>query len=108
MTRKRANSVPDLRDWLLNEAEARMLQAHARRDMAKATHGASEQDLRSSKRLAEKMWGRKLTMVSTDPRDNEIQNDIQLRIADKLETEARKLEAWAEMVTEYVPRRDKP
>ena len=59
---------------------------------------ASEGDLKKSKRMAEKMAGRKLNMVSVSVADNEQQVAIQDRIANKLEAEARQLSAWAELL----------
>ncbi len=97
------SDLSELRDWLLNESEELMKRSISRRDGANSTRGASEKELRSGKRMAEKMFGRKLDLVSTKECDNNLAVEIQDRIADKLEKQARQLAAWAELLS--VPRK---
>ena len=88
-----------IRDWLRNESEDRMKNALARRS-AVGNRNATAAELKAEKRMAERMLGRKLDLVSTKPKDNITNCDMQERIASKYETEARQLALWADVIVE--------
>ncbi len=95
LARKEAR-FQDLIDWLRNESEKRMSQALGRRDFASCMKNATVKELRDSKRLAEKMAGRKLTSVDTTIESAIASATMQDYIAGKLEVESRQLSRWAD------------
>jgi len=76
-----------------------MKNALARRS-AVGNRNATAAELKAEKRMAERMLGRKLDLVSTKPKDNITNCDMQERIASKYETEARQLALWADVIVE--------
>jgi hypothetical protein len=89
------DELQKLHDWLSNEAEERMKAAMGRKSSAACLKGATASDLREAKALAEKMSGRKF--VSVPGYEN-----IQERVAVKLEAEAKQLSAWADLVAGFI------
>ena len=92
------SGLQGLADWLDNKAEEQMKHAISRENEARVMRGATAAELRSAKRMAEKMSGRKLDMVDSTKDGARAGAEVQERIAAKLECEARQLSAWAEAV----------
>jgi len=85
--------VTPLADWLISEAERRMKESIDRRP-SDELRNATEYDLKQAHRMAETMAGRKLPKSTMkDHRDG---CDMQDRIADKLEREARQIHGYAD------------
>ncbi|HUD73843.1 MAG TPA: hypothetical protein VMQ76_02135 [Terracidiphilus sp.] len=85
------DELQKLHDWLRNEAEERMKSAISRKDSAAYLRGATASELRDATALAEKMAGHKLLSVPG-------YEGIQERVAAKLESEARQLSAWTDLL----------
>lgn len=100
MTPTPREALKSLIDYLLNESEAKFAQAHSRRPKA-SERNMTAKELRDAKRMAEQMTGRKLDLVSTSVADNIAHCDMQDRIADKLEKEARQLDTWAKLLQNF-------
>lgn len=81
-------------EFLRNEATSSMSNALARRTEP-GERDQTEAELKAAKKIAEKMTGRKMDLVSTKPEDNRAYCDMQDRIADKYEQRATKLRVWA-------------
>jgi hypothetical protein len=83
----------DIVKWLREQSAERMREASARR-CSDEMRNSTLQELKDAKKLAEKMAGRKLSPASLDA--NKQYCDMQDRIANKLEVEAKKLSEWAD------------
>jgi hypothetical protein len=94
--------VKEIVDWLRNESEDRMKNALARRD-SKGNRNATHAELKAEKLMAEKMFGRKLDLVSTKAEDNRQNYDMQERIAAKYEAQAGQLSGWADFLVASLP-----
>jgi len=85
-------------EWLRKQSEEAKQHAKSRREDAEANRKATPEEHRAAKKMAEQMSGRKLTGVKIDKKSIAEHIRIQERIADKLESEARQLDAWADAV----------
>lgn len=94
MCEARLGELEALATWLDERAAECLKTAKSRRESA-GNRNATEAELKTDKAMAEKMFGRKLDLVSTKPEDNARNHDMQLRIAAKDEAEAERLSAWA-------------
>ena len=88
--------LQQLYDYLSNESEERMKQSIARKRDAHCLDGATEDELRESKALAETMVGHNLP--SKLIKGSIAYARIQTKIGIKLEAEARQLSSWADLV----------
>lgn len=92
-----AENLQGIIDWLMEEAGKRMKQADARRTSPEQRN-LTPKELKSAKRMAEKMAGHKLQHVSATVESNIAYLDMQDRIANKLEDEGRALAARADFL----------
>lgn len=88
--------------WLEDHAESLMESAMARREYAECDRNATAKDLKAAKKMAEKMSGRKLDLVSATVEEAKRNVLMYEAIADKLEAEARMLSQFAAEYQELV------